>query len=504
MACRETEKEPTLGLDSLRAEAAQLIRIRKELDTKPRRRRSRGRAASQPPPGEAELAGSLVPPLRNASRNSPKHRLSPSPPTAPPPAPPAEPPHGACPSWLSSRDRQELFRWVETLCLEVTRLEREKLELERRLVEARTAQKQLELQVQQLRTIRENSTAGAASQTRGYSSSGQAFTSDPLEVQRRLLASTAEVQLVRKENAEIKRALHDSKEELKRMSIECQGLMVSIKELESLQENDPRYAAMEDRLKALAEEKKVLEEMVHDARVQVDVVGTSLHLAQDRNHEVLHQAEKSVAEARTCAAEAEKAAGDKQHNLDELRGLVHPLAHALANLQDKFISQTREFVTFISKVRTQQSVAQIATEDTHAELDAQREDARNLYLEVIRLRAEHQRSQSDADKRLQYEQSISYDLGQKLQSRARNFKSRARNSKSLRIAFSTGRVRLQISLGPTNDAWHGGGQDGNSAVAGMFHRRSARYQWRIISKRSRKMVPRGRVHVPASTSRTCF
>jgi len=384
------------ALDALRAEAESLAKIRRDLG-------GNRRSPAAPPAS----AGKLVTSSASSSRPGSKRGMSGVETTAaPPPVAPWDVPAStssmARPSIgndelsnsvvpnnsprISPRnndsslsnglarqhmERRQLIEWGENLYQEVGKLEQEKDRVGRSLAESEIAKQKLDLELDQMRSRCKDLERLVRSGDTSSSNSAE-MQQENAELRKQLAAYAVEIDVLREEREVGQNALRESQEAVQHLTIERDGFVRSLQEVErSHHDKEKHCQQLETILNTHGDEKMKLEGELHKTMSELGVVGSSLQLIQEQGTDTHRHAELAV-------AEAERVAHEKDQRIVALVDVIQPLRDQLTTLQDNYVKQTREFGTFIQKVRQRQQLAEQTINTAGQSIQEHMKDAEEL------------------------------------------------------------------------------------------------------------------------------
>eukprot|EP00929_Paragymnodinium_shiwhaense_P111598 TRINITY_DN798_c0_g1_i1.p1 TRINITY_DN798_c0_g1~~TRINITY_DN798_c0_g1_i1.p1 ORF type:complete len:873 (-),score=211.76 TRINITY_DN798_c0_g1_i1:146-2764(-) len=262
-------------------------------------------------------------------------------------------------------ERRQLVEWGENLYQDVSRLEQEKAQLEKQIAKEQADRGALE---GELETMRKRCAELELHHEKGE----QAGMEENGSLRKQLAAYAVEIDVLRQERETGQSALREAQEAVHRLTLEREGLVRSLQELErSHKDVAQRNDHLEGLLSAHGSDKQAVEGQLHSAMSELGVVGASLQLVHDKGSESQRVAEKAV-------AEAERSAAEKDERIAALIDVIQPLRDQLHTLKENFVKQTREFGQFISSVRSQQKQAHNAIQMVTSSLTAQWQESKDL------------------------------------------------------------------------------------------------------------------------------
>mmetsp|Transcript_77187 Transcript_77187/g.153040 ORF Transcript_77187/g.153040 Transcript_77187/m.153040 type:complete len:678 (+) Transcript_77187:170-2203(+) len=361
------------AVDQLRAEAESLVKLRRDLLGQQHRPsdHSRHRGAKlilPPPPGESALSHSVVPDslVTNGDRvpGSLACCLVESAHALEEPAVQAHEPEQAVLRSVANgfvadrraREQQELLQWSDALCRDVARVEQERSQLDQQVVTARLERQQLEVELDRMRRRCSELENLAALQGLGFGENDH--------LRKQLAAYAVEIEVLRSDREETRRALRTAQDSVQQLTIERDGLLLSLQEIRM-----ERQVAEEERAGL---EAKCLEEIAcrEDAEArqaaETEAMQASLQMAQSQSQDKQSHLVLSMEEAKRLNDE-------KDVRLKGFVDIIQDLMALVAKLQESHVQQTKDFGSLVGSVRKQQlaeedraqEAAQVLTEHQH-------------------------------------------------------------------------------------------------------------------------------------------
>eukprot|EP00927_Polykrikos_kofoidii_P085857 TRINITY_DN9444_c0_g1_i1.p1 TRINITY_DN9444_c0_g1~~TRINITY_DN9444_c0_g1_i1.p1 ORF type:complete len:791 (-),score=126.29 TRINITY_DN9444_c0_g1_i1:192-2564(-) len=270
-------------------------------------------------------------------------------------------------------ERRQLIEWGENLYQEVGKFEQEKSFMEMQLKEVNVDRERLEREL-------ESSQRRCSELEALLRSSGAPFTSSPrdperaenAELRKQLAAYAVEIDVLRGEGESGQQSLRDAQEAVRRLTEERESLVRSLQELHNSHHDVAgRCSQLQEILNVHGQEKTQVEGQLRNAMSELNVVGSSLQVAQARDDTNRKLAEQAV-------VDAERSVIDKENKISSLIDIIQPMQEQLASMQENFVKQTREFGAFIQRVRAQQQNAKTALQGVARSLAANWQDAKEL------------------------------------------------------------------------------------------------------------------------------
>jgi len=131
-----------------------------------------------------------------------------------------------------------------------------------------------------------------------------------------------------------------------------------------------------------------------DMQNQMDILNATLENSYNYNKKVKIEAEGHM-------NRSESRLEEKNKDISELQSLVKPLSNRIAELQDNYTAQTKEYNHFVSRIRSQQQQADHEMNELRQTLDSQQQVCKNLRDQCMHLTDSHKSSQErhKADKK---------------------------------------------------------------------------------------------------------
>jgi len=358
------------AIDQLRVEAESLVKLRRDLLGPPDQSRHPGpKLVLPPPPGESALSLSVVPDGRPAANGERVPgslvwcTLESAPAFEEPQVPTQEPQQavlrGVAGGFVADRraqEQQELLQWSDALCRDVARVEQERSQLDHEVVRARLERQQLEDELGCMRRRCSELEGLAALQGLGVGEND--------DLRKQLAAYAVEIEVLRADREETRRVLRTAQESVQQLSIERDGLLLSLQEMRS-----QRQEAEEERagLEATCFKEIAWREDAEARRAaESEAMQASLQMAQAQSQDKHSHLTLSMQDVKRLNDE-------KDVRLKGFVDIIQDLTALVAKLQERHVQQTKDFGNLVGSIRKQhlaeediaQKAAQVLTDHQH-------------------------------------------------------------------------------------------------------------------------------------------
>jgi len=300
-------------------------------------------------------------------------------------------------------ERSQLLEWGESLYKEVARLEKENERLEGDVRNERSEAAELKdtnTVLTQKCVVLENALkdpSGRAATNSKDLLAGAATESvtaaEQSDLRKKLSASAAEIESLRKQNAAAMDALRQAQQASQQRVLERDSYFLTVEELENnFQRLQEKYTLAEGTLQNANETKKNLEDRLHESALELDVMCASLKLAR-------REAETHVLRLEGM----ERASKEKHELIAHLKEMIEPLQSTFMKMQQSYAQQTKEYSAFVEEVHTRQKDAHDSLETAKNEILVLETVTERLRTELVQMKAEFAKNHSSLQEQLEAE-----------------------------------------------------------------------------------------------------
>lgn len=288
-------------------------------------------------------------------------------------------------------ERKQLLEWGENLYKEVSKLEREKRKLETDVSQERDSVKQLEHSNEQLlsKCVHLESILQGNSPKKDYDLD-TVTDHEHAELRKKIAQYAVEIDNLRKENEAALEALNSAQAVAQQRVLERDSYFLTVEELEqSFQKLQEKSAQMEAQLDTENATKKQMEDRLHEAQLELDVMCASLKLA------------RREAETHVLTLEGvEKHVKDKNELMLNLTDMIEPLRSCFVKMQQAFAQQTKEYSAFVEEVHNRQREAGMSLEVAKEEISILETVTDHLRNELGRMKEEFSSNHQELEAQL--------------------------------------------------------------------------------------------------------
>ncbi|CAD7961036.1 unnamed protein product [Amoebophrya sp. A120] len=293
-------------------------------------------------------------------------------------------------------ERTQLLEWGENLYKEVQKLELEKQRLEDQIDTEQKETSELKLSNEKLTqkcvqleaVLKGNTNLGTSSlklETISNMESG--------ELRNKLSEYAKEIDSLRRQNAQAYQDLRDAQQNSNQRVMERDSYFLTVEELENnFQKLQDKYTVMEAELSTAQENRKHLEDRLHEAQLELDVMCASLKLTR-------REAETHVMHMEGM----DRSTKHKQELFTHLTEMVEPLRTCFIKMQQAYAQQTKEYGAFVEEVSNRQKEAAVSLDIAKDEITILETVTEHLRTELLKMKEDYAKTHSDLTAQLEAE-----------------------------------------------------------------------------------------------------